>query len=417
MKLSFFHMQGYRDLPDDFSDRYASVWVNPPNDELCDPVTVGKYLRMNLKELLYAAELGYDGIGTNEHHQNAYGFPMPSLTAYHLAAATEDVAIVLLGVTLPMNHPLRVAEEMAQIDALSGGRLIAGWPVGTTMDVNHCYGVTPSETRPRFMEAHDLIKAAWTRPGPFIWNGKYYKLRHVNPWPKPIQQPHPPIWLAGGGSMETWELAVKHNYVYPFLSFNGHLAGQMIMQQFWDCNAAAGNDHNPYRAGFAQIVVVAETDQEAERLYSRHIMNFYKKTLHIPPYFSGTPGYSSKRSMVNAMNKFQEPTAFSQVPTVVDWKEAIESGKVIGGSPATVRQRLEEAAKTLNIGNFILLMQLQSMPHELTMYNLRMFAEKVMPHIKDLWDDKWSSAGYWPSGARRPKVAGVAPAELTGVAS
>src|SRR5258706_12341959 len=152
----FFPMQGYRDLPDDFASKYPSVGVDPPNDELCDPVTAGKYLRMNLKELLYAAELGYDGIGTNEHHQNAYGFPMPSLTAYHLAASTEDVAIVLLGQTLPMYHPLRVAEEMGQIDALSGGRLVAGWPVGTTMDNNHCYGIVPTETRARYMEAHDL---------------------------------------------------------------------------------------------------------------------------------------------------------------------------------------------------------------------------------------------------------------------
>jgi alkanesulfonate monooxygenase SsuD/methylene tetrahydromethanopterin reductase-like flavin-dependent oxidoreductase (luciferase family) len=404
MKLMFFHMQGYRDLPEDFSSRHDSVWVNPPNDELCDPVKVGQYLRWNLAELHHAARLGYDGIGTNEHHQNAYGFPMPALTAYHLAASTEDVAIVLLGQTLPMANPLRVAEEMAQIDALSGGRLVAGWPVGTTMDVNHCYGVVPTETRARYNEAHDFIKAAWTRPGPFIWNGKYTKLRHVNPWPKPIQKPHPPIWLAGGGSMETWELAVRENYVYPFLSFNGHLAGKAIMDQFWDCNAAAGNDDNPYRAGFAQIVVVAETDADAERLYARHVMNFYRKALHIPPYFSGTSGYSSKRSMVNAMNKFAEPTAFTAVPTVVDWKEAIESGKVIGGSPETVRQRLEEAARTMRIGHWVLLMQLQSMPHDLTMYNIGMFAEKVMPQIRDIWDDDWSADAYWPSGAKRPQL-------------
>jgi alkanesulfonate monooxygenase SsuD/methylene tetrahydromethanopterin reductase-like flavin-dependent oxidoreductase (luciferase family) len=275
----------------------------------------------------------------------------------------------------------------------------------------------PTETRARYAEAHDFIKAAWTRPGPFVWNGKYTKLRHVNPWPKPIQKPHPPIWLAGGGSMETWELAVRENYVYPFLSFNGHLAGKAIMDQFWDCNAAAGNDDNPYRAGFAQIVVVAETDADAEKLYAQHVMNFYNKALHIPPYFSGSAGYSSKRSMVNAMNKFAEPTAFSSVPTAIDWKEAIESGKVIGGSPETVRQRLEEAATTMRIGHWVLLMQLQSMPHDLTKYNIRMFAEKVMPHIRDLWDDEWSADAYWPSGAKRPSLSPTADRELSGVAS
>jgi hypothetical protein len=101
---------------------------------------------------------------------------------------------------------------------------------------------------------------------------------------------------------------------------------------------------------------------------------------------------------------------------MVDWKEAIESGKVIGGSPETVRQRMEEAAKTLRVGHFVLLMQLQSMPHDLTLYNIRMFAEKVMPHIRHLWDDKWSATGYWPSGARTPKAAAVARPVLSGVA-
>jgi hypothetical protein len=69
-----------------------------------------------------------------------------------------------------------------------------------------------------------------------------------------------------------------------------------------------------------------------------------------------------------------------------------------------VRQRLEEAAKTMRIGHWVLLMQLQSMPHDLTMYNIRMFAERVMPHIRDIWDDEWSAEAYWPSGANRPQL-------------
>ena len=95
------------------------------------------------------------------------------------------------------------------LDCLTEGRLAAGFPVGTSMDVNRCYGVTPTETRPRFYEAHDLIIKAWTQPGPFAYNGRFNKLRYVNPWPQPLQQPHPPVWLAGGGSVETYEMAVR----------------------------------------------------------------------------------------------------------------------------------------------------------------------------------------------------------------
>jgi alkanesulfonate monooxygenase SsuD/methylene tetrahydromethanopterin reductase-like flavin-dependent oxidoreductase (luciferase family) len=334
---------------------------------------------------------------------------MPSLTAFHLAAATRDVAIVLLGMTLPIYHPLRVAEEMAQIDALSGGRLVAGWPVGTTMDVNHCYGVTPTQTRPRWLEAHDLIKMAWTRPGPFHFNGKYTKLRHVNPWPQPVQKPHPPIWLAGGGSVETWEMAARNNYTYSFLSFAGHKVGRKLIDQFWENNDAMGNDANPYRAGFAQIVMVAETDEEAERLYGEHIQNFFQKSLHLPPHFVITPGYMTKRSLMNSVKSGVQLSAFyGEEIARTTWKQAIESGKVIGGSPETVRQMLEEAAKSMRIGNWILLQQLQSMPHDLTMYNIRMFGEKVLPHIRGLWDNEWDASAYWPSGARKPALSATA---------
>src|ERR1700730_15657183 len=128
MKTIFFHMQGYRDLPDDFAKRYESIWVTPPNDELCDPEKVAKYLRWNVEELELADDLCFDGLGVNEHHQNGYGFcNSPNLIASILARRNSDAAIVVLGDTLPLhNPPIRVPEEFAMIDCLSGGRLGGG---------------------------------------------------------------------------------------------------------------------------------------------------------------------------------------------------------------------------------------------------------------------------------------------------
>jgi alkanesulfonate monooxygenase SsuD/methylene tetrahydromethanopterin reductase-like flavin-dependent oxidoreductase (luciferase family) len=242
MKTIWFHMQGYRDLPDDFHTKYDSVWVTPPNDELCDPAMVSKYLRWNVEELELADELGFDGLGLNEHHQNAYGFPVaPNLIAAILARRQSDAAIVVLGNTLPLyNPPIRVAEEFALLDCLSGGRLVAGFPVGSPMDTVGCYGLPPTEVRPRWLEAHDLITQAWTRPGPFPFNGRFTKLRYVNPWPKPLQKPHPPIWLAGGGSTETWKFATDHDYTYSYLSFTGYKAAAGMMQGYWDQSKRPG---------------------------------------------------------------------------------------------------------------------------------------------------------------------------------
>ena len=208
---------------------------------------VAQYYKWNLDELELADRLGYDGIGVNEHHQNAYGFmASPNLMAAAVARRTpNNSAILVLGNTLALYQPaLRVAEEFAMLDCMTDGRLAAGFPVGTSMDVNRCYGITPTETRPRFYEAHDLIMKAWTQP-PFPYNGRFNKLRYVNPWPQPLQKPHPPVWLAGGGSVETYEMAVNYDYTYSFLSFFGYQYAERVMDSVLGYRDRAGRGREP----------------------------------------------------------------------------------------------------------------------------------------------------------------------------
>ena len=120
--------------------------------------------------------------------------PSPNIIAAGLARRTKDTAIVVLGNSIALyNPPVRVAEEFAMLDCISGGRLVAGFPVGTSMDTNYCYGQIPALTREKYNEAHDLILRAWTEPDPFAFNGRYTQLRYVNIWPRPLQQPRPPI--------------------------------------------------------------------------------------------------------------------------------------------------------------------------------------------------------------------------------
>jgi alkanesulfonate monooxygenase SsuD/methylene tetrahydromethanopterin reductase-like flavin-dependent oxidoreductase (luciferase family) len=116
--------------------------------------------------------------------------------------------------------PIRVAEEFAMLDVISGGRLVAGFPVGTSMDTNYAYGRVPALLRERYAEAHELIRRAWAEDEPFVFNGRYTKLRYANCWPKPVQKPHPPIFIPGGGSVETWDFCIENNYNYSYLSFS-----------------------------------------------------------------------------------------------------------------------------------------------------------------------------------------------------
>ena len=208
MKFLWFHLMPYKELPDDFKDKHPSVWVDI-HSSLFDPRRAHHMYNEFLDELEYAAECGFDAICCNEHHSNGYGLmPSPNLVASALARRTTDTAICVLGNSLALyNPPTRVAEEFAMIDCISGGRLIAGFPVGTPMDTTYAYGTNPSQLRDRYYEAHDLVLRAWTEKETFAFNGRYNQQRYVNIWPRPIQQPHPPIWIPGAGSVETWRWA------------------------------------------------------------------------------------------------------------------------------------------------------------------------------------------------------------------
>src|SRR5213083_3041900 len=214
MKICFFHLMPYRFLPDDFENRYRSVWVDVPHS-LYDPEKTSRLYHEFLDELEFAEQAGFDGLCVNEHHNNAYGLmPSPNLMAATLTRRTSRAAIIVLGNSLAAyNPPTRVAEETAMLDVLSGGRLVAGFPVGTPMDTTFCYGETPATLREKYREGVDLVLRAWRDPGPFSFNGKYTQLRYVNIWPRPIQQPHPPVWIPGGGSVETYEWCAENDFL------------------------------------------------------------------------------------------------------------------------------------------------------------------------------------------------------------
>jgi alkanesulfonate monooxygenase SsuD/methylene tetrahydromethanopterin reductase-like flavin-dependent oxidoreductase (luciferase family) len=409
MKISTFALMPHRELPADFEHRYKSIWVTPPWHELADASRVGQYYNWTLDELLYASQLGSDGICTNEHHQNAYGFmPSPNVMGGILARSTngQDVAIVQMGSTLPTTvPPIRVAEEYGMLDCISGGRLIAGMPLGTPMDVNLVYGIPPLEQRERYREAHDLIIKAWTSREIFAWNGKYFQLPKVNVWPRPIQQPHPPIWVPGSGSTSTFHFAVDHDYCYCFLSYFGNkVAAKSVTEGYWGVVSKKDADPNPFRLGFLQLVAVADTDAEAEREYAQHIEYFYHKLLHIPPEWLGIPGHQDYQSLANSLRNPRVAEGFMSLKER-RYAQFAEDQFVIAGSPATVRDQLKEAVKTLRIGNLMVLLGIGSMPHELVLKNTKLFFDEVAPAIRDLWDDEWEDR-WWPASlAQHRRVA------------
>ena len=410
MKICWFHLMPYTELPEDFKEKHPGVWVEV-DSTLFDPARAHVMYNEFMDELEFAADQGFDAICVNEHHSNGYGLmPSPNLIASSLARRTKDTMLCVMGNSLALyNPPIRVAEEFAMIDVISGGRLIAGFPVGTPMDTCYAYSQNPSLLRPRYYEAIDLIKRAWEDPKPFAYNGRFNQYRYVNIWPRPIQTPRPPVWVPGSGSVETWRMCAENDFVYAYLSYWGYKSGIQVMNGFWSEMKEMGIEPNPYRAGFLQAVGVAETRAEAMKLYEEPANYFYNRCLHLDPKFTQPPGYTSEAT-VRAKLDSQIVKAAAQAtlarPANAEMDNILEKGHVIIGSPDEVADQLREVAVNLNVGHLMLLMQFGNMSKEVTNYNTRLFAEKVLPQLRGLFDDKWEDH-WWP----RPMPAGqrVAP--------
>ena len=382
-------------LPDDFRTEHRSVWVDI-DSRLYDPVKGHALYHEYMDQLEYADTLGFDAIGVNEHHQNGYGLmPSPNIIAAGLARRTSRAAIAVIGNSIALYNPaIRVAEEFAMLDVISGGRLICGFPVGTSMDTNYCYGQVPALTRDKYTEAHDLIMRAWSEDEPFAFDGKYNQLRYVNCWPKPVQRPHPPIYIPGGGSIETWDFCIDHDYNYSYLSFGGYLAGKRLLDGYWERVGERGVDDSPYRAAFAQIICVADTDAEAERLYAEHVLYFFNRCLHVFPGFSDAPGYRTVRTIQHGALT-QLGAAQQRRFAELTWADLVEGGYVIAGSPDTVRERMEDMIRTLRIGTVFCLMHNGNQPDWKTRLSSQLFAEKVMPKLRDMWPEHEGDNRWW----------------------
>ena len=385
MELFSFHVMPWPHLPRDFE---GSAWITCPNS-LYDPVAGQALYAQYLDELVHAEAVGFDGLVVNEHHQNAYGLmPSPNLFAAMLTQRTKTAKIAVIGNALPLyNPPTRVAEEYAILDVVSGGRLIAGMVVGGGPEY-YSFGINPAQARRRFNEALDLIVRAWTEPGPFEFDGEFYKQRFVNPWPRPLQHPHPPIWIPGLGSVETMELVAQRGYGYtglPFFEGSVFERNYKLFRRKW---LEAGREPDPSKLSLLLPIYVAETDERARAEYEEHFWYFVRKLLNgvqIAP-----PGYTSA---VSAMRMRDAHGSF--LLSVKDWDEVIKGSYAIVGSPQTVADQLCHHLDNLGAGRLLGLFQMGTLPHELAMANLSLFAQEVAPVLRK----EFSAGPSWAEAA------------------
>jgi alkanesulfonate monooxygenase SsuD/methylene tetrahydromethanopterin reductase-like flavin-dependent oxidoreductase (luciferase family) len=367
-----FHLAPYPALPAEYD---GPAWVTCPN-ALYDPAVGQEVYNRYLDELVYSEELGFDGVCVNEHHQNAYGLmPSPNLMAAVLARQTQRVKIAVVGNALPLyDPPTRVAEEFAMIDNISRGRLIAGFVVGGGPEY-YSFSINPAHARERFNEAHDIILKAWTEDGPQEHVGKHYRLRFLNTWPKPVQQPHPEVWIPGVGSLETMDFVARHRYAYMGIPYFHIDVFERQFRMFREACEREGYTYSPRQAGWLTPIYVAETDDRARAEFEEHWWYFVKRLL--PGIEISPPGYTSLRSLEHLL---KGRGTFAQ--NLTTWEDTVAGQYAIVGSPDTVYDQLETDLLRLGAGNLLGLFQLGTLPADATRRNLELFAAEVMPRLR-----------------------------------
>ena len=378
MKFSFFHLMPYPYLPDDFDTAYESTSLTYPNANF-DPSLGGALYARYLDELEYADQLGFDGIAVNEHHQSAYGLmPSPNLMAAALTRRTSRARIMVLGNAIGIRgNPLRVAEEIAMLDLMSGGRVDSGFVRGIGWEY-FGHSINPTKSRSRFNEAHDLILKAWTSPEMFSWYGENYEYRYVNIWPRPLQEPHPPIFIPGAGSTETMKFCAERRYTYMSV-----YAPTRIVRRWFDGyrQAAAGLGYvaDPEKIAFSVPIYVADTDEKAHAEGRPAIEWLYHKGLRQTAQMVTPPGYMSPGSLRGVLASGMRGFGVSS------YEDLLAQGQAVVGSPSSVAKRLGELYDDLGgFGQIIGLFAIGPSTHEQVTRSAELFATEVMPVLRPL---------------------------------
>lgn len=374
-KFLAWHFMPYaEDLPPNIDD-YESLWVDFPN-KLFDPKKGHALYERYLQELVLCDKLGFDGVAVNEHHNTAYSLmPVPSLLAAALIPQTKG-SICVMGTPPGLEHPHRLAEAYAMLDVMSGGRMEFAFPLGTPMEY-WASNVNPVTARERQREALEVIVKAWTQDGPIRHSGHFYNYRYLNPWPRPYQQPHPPLYLVGSGSPGTIELAAEFGFGYS--STFSPIASQLAAQKTLKERAAHyGHTIKPHQLPIVCMVYIGDDDETALAEMEPHVRFFFTVLTKAGRYLDA-PGYLSMEEF-KKRNGRMIPAAHGGA---FDWAAIREQFRVVAGTPKTVADTVEKWAEAAESSRIIFQIHRGNMPHWKVVRTITGLANEVIPMLKE----------------------------------
>jgi alkanesulfonate monooxygenase SsuD/methylene tetrahydromethanopterin reductase-like flavin-dependent oxidoreductase (luciferase family) len=355
-----------------------------PKKHFRPELAVSNY-REHLDAWALMEELGFDGIGFNEHHTSPYGLmTSPNIMAAAASQRLTRMQILIYGNLLPIHDPLRLAEELAMLDCLTGGRLISGVARGIPREYK-AYNVNLADSRARFEEAWEIIKLAWSEEV-FSYEGKFWSYKDVAIWPRPVQQPRPRVWVPVTTSQESIEWAAREDApITP--GAVGTLAARKDMVRYYaECLAKNGRSITPEHIVTPSSVYIADSREQALEEAGPYMLYFFH-TLFSHGNISNVgrqreAGYVREEGLgwlrpENRDDFLRALQGFRKV-TMDDLKK---NERLCWGSAAQVRDSLLGFAESL--GSNILLLQFNqgAMPHEMFVRQIQRFASEVLPDL------------------------------------
>ena len=356
-----------------------------------DPQVGSDLYNQHFDEYKYSEEMGFDGLMLNEHHNTptCLGAAM-NLEAAVLARITKRPKIVLLGNPLPIfDNPIRLAEELAEIDMMSRGRLVSGFVRGTGVE-SLATNTNPLHNRERFEEAHDLVIKTWTTPGPFRWEGKHYQFRVVNPFQVPLQKPHPPVWIPGTGSPETLVWCAEHHYPYLFLETD-HQGTRDMMEIYAETARNFGYEPGPEHFGYLVRIHVQDTDEKAREVGRGYMEgNIGVGRIPLPRDYASPVGYASASRDPRFLRLREQIRSDPFRVGGLDgagYDQILESKRWIIGSPDTVIRNLREVLSEMRPGILAIWTNDGTISHEDSMRCLELMGQEVLPALREIGEE------------------------------
>lgn len=326
----------------------------------------GAFMR-RLVDLLASAEpFGFDHIWLNEHHFDAWGglLPAPPMLLAALSQRTSRVRLGTSIAVLGLHHPLSIAEQIAMLDLMSGGRVDFGVGRGSEPYDYEAFGLDFTHAQERTVEALDVILAAWSGE-PVDHHGTHFQIPGVQVWPRPEQQPHPPVWFSCASNPASFEWTARRGYHLLGLGFPLQVArfaelGRLYRQTWAD----AGHAEDRYQFGTLYHTVICESGQQARELAVRAFGRFLAQLR------------DSRSRPTRFVAPARDPITEQDVPRL------IEEGRLLAGNPNQVADTLRYLQREVGFTQVNLMFQLGGLSFEVARESMQLFAHEVMPLLR-----------------------------------